>query len=371
MASRKRRESSLSSLSSRSKVVLRVEDLRQLVFELTGRRTKCSKRFEELARDWLAAVARRRVEPENERRHVEHLRPIWALGESALTMGRVEEVLGKLLGALAPPTVNKVRSTGKLIIRWAQGNGEWVGANPFELVRRLREPKRIYETVTLEEIRKVLPCIRADRRSLATTMLLTGLRPGEALGLKKCDVDLEHRFLHIRRSHGRAQTKTGKERVVPIPEEAVSALRDAMAEFPLSEYVFPKPDGSRQRADTKLSRMLRCALKAAGLVVGYRVICRRKGCGFREELPAREPERECPKCGFRLWEEPIPRPLRFYDLRHCAATLHRKAGADPMVVSEMLGHSLGLTEGTYTHLDDDYRRAQLNKLKLGRKKRKV
>lgn len=289
-----------------------------------------------------------------------------ALREGELTKGAIETLFGDLLaprGPLGPCTINKLRGTGRQIIRDAQGNNEWGGVNPFDLVRRLREPRRVYSVLTKEEAVQLLPYLREDRRRLSKTVLLVGLRPGEALGLKKIDVDLRAKKLKVRRSHGRDQTKTGKEREFPIPDELVEDLRAAIAESP-SEYVFPKADGTRQRSDTKLARMLRSAMRAARICTGFRYICRRKGCRFQEEREVEERDPDCPKCGMRLWCSPIPKALRFYDLRHSSATLHRKAKCDPMVISEMLGHTLNITDGTYTHLDDDYRRTELNKLKL-------
>ncbi len=41
----------------------------------------------------------------------------------------------------------------------------------------------------------------------------------------------------------------------------------------------------------------------------------------------------------KLWIKPIPRPIRFYDLRHTHATLLRKAGVDLGAVQRNLGHS--------------------------------
>ena len=92
-----------------------------------------------------------------------------------------------------------------------------------------------------------------------------------------------------------------------------------------SEYLFPKPDGSRRSRNGRPSTVLRTALRAAG----------------------------------------VSKRLRFYDLRHTASTLHRKAGADPLVIREMMGHgSKNQTDDTYTHLDADYQRRELSKLKL-------
>lgn len=284
--------------------------------------------FGELAQDWLSRVARQRVCPDNERRHVRHLSPLWGLREGTLTKAAIEECLGRLAvgresGAkLGPATLNKLRSTGRLVIRDAQGNGLWRGPNPFDLVRRYRVPKPVHPTLTREEARRVLRHLRPDRRRLVHAVVLMAFRKGEALGMLKTDVDLRGRVLTVRRSHGRAQTKTGREREVPIPRELLEEFRRALAGP--GPYVFPNADGTRQRADTKLTRMLRAALRRAG----------------------------------------IEKRLRFHDLRHAAATLHLKAGCDPLVVRLLLGHASKSVTDDYIHLDVDYQRRQLAKLSL-------
>ncbi len=54
-----------------------------------------------------------------------HLGPLLGLREGALTKARIEATFAQLLaGELGPATVNKLRSTGRLIIRDAQGNGQ-------------------------------------------------------------------------------------------------------------------------------------------------------------------------------------------------------------------------------------------------------
>lgn len=344
------------------------EDLRQLVLGLTHGQVRAGKTFGELAKDWLRRVSKRRVCPKNEERHVRHMRALANMREGELTKGAIEDALGDLLspnGPLGASTVNKLRSTGRLIIWDAQGNNEWRGLNPFDLVARLKQVRPVHATLTLLEVARVLPRLRVDRRRLAKTVLMVGLRPGEALGLMKVDVDLSQKMLKVRRSHGRNRTKTGKEREFPIPDELVADLRAAMTESQ-SGYVFPRADGSRQRADTKLAKILRTAIKAAGIVTGYRFLCRKYSCPFEGRV-IRETSEEmpCPKCGKPMWFSGVPKHLRFYDLRHSSATLHRKAKCDPLVVREMMGHgSKNQTDDTYTHLDPDYQRIELNKLKL-------
>ncbi|HZZ84892.1 MAG TPA: tyrosine-type recombinase/integrase [Anaeromyxobacteraceae bacterium] len=111
---------------------------------------------------------------------------------------------------------------------------------------------------------------------------------------------------------------------------------------------------------------LRRALGRAGIVDGYRLTCRRKGCGFKENRSAPTEER-CPKCNMRLWVSTIPRPLRFYDLRHTHATLLRRAGVDLGAVQKNLGHSTpDITAGTYDHSDaEDFRQEIERALSFG------
>jgi integrase len=324
--------------------------------------------FLDLALEWWRGESLRLVEPENERRHINHLEPLWELSEAELRPRLVKEALARLLrpvGPLSAATVNKVRATGRRIIREALLNERWTSPNPFDVVPRLRQTRPTYRTLSLSEVRRLLPCLRPDRRREVLAMLYLGLRPGELKALRREDLDLQAAIIHIRRSNGRDTTKTGKEREVPLPSALVPVLREALAHSPPScPLVFPGLGGKRQRADAKLARMLRAALRAAGLVTGYGYVCRRRGCGYREERQAQE-RAKCPQCGFVLWVAGRALAVRYYDLRHSAATLHREAGADPLAIQLALGHSpKSLTDSIYTHLSRDYVRRELDKLRV-------
>lgn len=78
-------------------------------------------------------------------------------------------------------------------------------------------------------------------------------------------------------------------------------------------------------------------------------------------------QRHCPNCGMKLWAKAIPRPVRFYDLRHSKATLLRKRGVDLGAVQKALGHSSPeLTAAIYDHSElADYRDVLERALALG------
>lgn len=324
------------------------------------------KTFGELAETWWALEAKRLVQPGNERRHINHLSEILGMTEPQLTPKVARGALLSLLkpnGPLGPNSINKVHSAARRIIREAQINGEWGASNPFQLVPRLKEVKQEFERISIADARAFLPMLRPDRRRMAMTMLFIGCRPGELIAMRKVDVDLVRKEVTVRRSLSRNQTKNGKIRKIPIPDELVDALTEAVAESP-SEYVFCGADGGKMRDDTKLARCLQDAFRKAGLVTGYEYICAGRGCGFREILQAKEPRR-CPRDNRRLLIYGVPRPVRFYDLRHSCATMHREAGCDPRVIQLVLGHAASnTTDDIYTHLSNVYLRVELNKLSL-------
>ena len=102
----------------------------------------------------------------------------------------------------------------------------------------------------------------------------------------------------------------------------------------------------------------------AGIVIGYFHKCRRKGCGY-EVKENHALTGRCPKCNMQLWAKPIPRHVRFHDLRHTTGTLLLKAGVPFATVQRMLRHTdPRLTTEIYGHLDVGDLRAGINKLKL-------
>jgi integrase len=337
-----------------------------LKFAAEEMRRQTQETFKQLADRWLRTEGRRLVCPDNERRHVWHLRALWELTEEALRPRAVKEALAGLAkangGPLGASTLNKLRSTGTRIVRDAQENGEWLGLNPFQVVRRFREEECASRTLTLSECRKLLRQLPERRRTEVLFALVLGPRPGESKALRKVDVDLRRRCVTFRRSNARNTTKNGRARVLPVPSGLWPHLLEAL-DNP-SPFVFPGTTGKRQRADAKLSKTLRAALARAGLVEGYRYLCRRHECGRRENRPRREEGARCPECGFLYWVVPRGIQMRYYDLRHTAATLHLRAGCSAHVVRRfVLGHVGNVSDG-YWHLTEKDVRRELSKLRL-------
>ena len=155
----------------------------------------------------------------------------------------------------------------------------------------------------------------------------TGCRRGEVLALRWEDVDLDGSTVSIRRSVLETKVgktyfkspKTGKGRVLELPESIVTALRrykasqsaQRLAAFRYHDngLVFARPDGSVIRPQT-FSQAFRALIGRAGVPV-----------------------------------------VRLHDLRHTHATLLLKAGVHPKITSSRLGHSkVGVTFDLYAHV---------------------
>jgi len=182
-------------------------------------------------------------------------------------------------------------------------------------------------------------------------------------------VDFEAGTLTIRRSWNQPFPKDDEVRTVLIVSELRAILEEALKVSPrTSPLVFPRPDGTAYAPTVRwqLVDQLRRALVRIGDVIGYDHTCRRckarakrggegapKAFTWRHEDGA---QRRCEACRMKLWIVAVPRPVRFYDLRHSHGTILRKARVDLGTVQKALGHSSPeITAGTYDHsdLEDD------------------
>jgi integrase len=163
----------------------------------------------------------------------------------------------------------------------------------------------------LAEVRKVSE--ETNRPSLFpmfATLLYTGVRRGEVVGLRWADIDLERRVLTVRRSY-EGMTKSSKHRPVPIPAELAALLREYRLADPWKgELAFPNDSGEMYSPNAKLEDVLRVALARAGLS-----------------------------------------RVRVHDLRHAFASFFVMAGGDIFTLQRILGHSTPqLVSDTYGHL---------------------
>ena len=200
--------------------------------------------------------------------------------------------------------------------------------NPAHGVSRPKVRQAEMHTWSRDELKKFLDATTEDRlAALWRLMATTGLRRGEALGLKWSDADLVAGGLSIQRSRvatgyevTEREPKTGRGRSVPIDAGTVAALRSWKRQqaaerlqwgqaWQNTGHVFTRENGEPWHPD-RVRVLFQEAVKAAG----------------------------------------VPR-IRMHDLRHGWATLALRAGIHPKVVQERLGHAnIAMTMDRYSHV---------------------
>ncbi|GAA0930902.1 MULTISPECIES: tyrosine-type recombinase/integrase [Streptomyces violaceusniger group] len=198
-----------------------------------------------------------------------------------------------------------------------------------------------YEYLTGEEIRKVLDCtVHARDRLLVALLAVTGIRIGEALGLRRedmhllasskvlgCSVAGPHIHVRRRQNANGALAKTRKPRWIPVGEDIGGLYAD---------YQWER-DRVREAADCD---MVFVNLFAAPL-------------GQPMKYPSTYElfQRLAKKAGF---------PTRPHMLRHSAITRWRREGKPDYLIMDMAGHVSRQSMDQYTHASDQEKRDAVN-----------
>jgi site-specific recombinase XerD len=202
-------------------------------------------------------------------------------------------------GKLAPASIGRKLAAVRAFLRHALGP-----ANVPDAAVAPRRGRRLPDAPQAAELERELAALEGDgplalrNRALVELVYSAGLRSAEAVGLDLGDVDFEQEHVHVR--HG----KGGKERVVPLGEEAAHWV---------SRYVRDARPALARGADDALFLSTR---------------------GRRLDTSALR----------RI----SPHPHR---LRHAFATHLLEGGADLRTIQELLGHSSLSTTQVYSHVD--------------------
>lgn len=209
---------------------------------------------------------------------------------------------------------------------------EKIEENPTDLIESMKLPFKLPSVLTQEEIVRLLEVVDTATpegfrdRALLEFMYATGVRVSEA-----CNLDLA--ALHLGERVALITGKGGKQRLVPIVDQAVDWLDSYLSET--------------------RGRLLRSA-SAPRPEARHRVFVSRRGKGLSRQAVWKLIRKHALAAG--LMEDVHP-----HMLRHCFATHLLVNGADLRVVQVLLGHSNIVTTEIYTHLDraglrDSYRR---------------
>lgn len=142
----------------------------------------------------------------------------------AITPRDVQGYIAGRTKTCSPATVNGDLRTLKAILTRAV---EWgfLKENPAAKIRKLREPEKDLRILTPPEVKTLLAACPDERwRLFVALAVTTGLRRGELIRLDWTDIDFDRALLYVRNKEA-GRTKTGKQRIVPIPAPTLDALR--------------------------------------------------------------------------------------------------------------------------------------------------
>lgn len=242
--------------------------------------------------------------------------------------GHVAACQTALLGRLSPTTVRGVmvtlRQALKAAVAWRRLS--WNPAAQVTMPQVLPSPMHPW---TAGEVHAFLAAAEGDRfYSIFVLLVSTGMRRGEALGLRWADVDLDGGRLSVRHTIGRVGGK------VLAGEPKTAKSKRSIALDPATVAVL-----KRHR-----KAQLEERLAWGGLYQDQDLVfARENGEPTHPEAVGRALRRLAAKAGVRA--------VRTHDLRHGWATAALEAGVHPKVVSDRLGHSkVSVTLDVYSHV---------------------
>jgi integrase len=165
-----------------------------------------------------------------------HLKP--SLGRIRLVQLTPEDVDDMLRrrarDGASKSTLVRIRSVLSMALQEAVSR-DHVARNVAELAQMPAAPKKVSRSLTVEQAKALLDAASGDRLEAAyVTMLMLGLRPGEALGLRWEDIDLKEGVVRVRQALRRghdsrlelgALKTAGSRRTLAAPGPVLDALR--------------------------------------------------------------------------------------------------------------------------------------------------
>lgn len=233
----------------------------------------------------------------------------------ACTKADIQAYLGwRVKERLRPSSTSRMLSCLRGLYRYLLREGE-IEEDPVLLIQSPKKGRSLPKTLTEADVEALLEApelndpVQFRDRAMLEVLYATGLRVSELVALKVHEMNLNQGVIRV-------MGKGGKERLVPLGDEAISwvkrydaQVRPLLMGKDVDDVVFPSRRGQQMTRQTFWHRVKRHALTAG-----------------------------------------IDKPLSPHVLRHAFATHLINHGADLRVVQMLLGHSDLSTTQIYTHV---------------------
>ncbi len=224
---------------------------------------------------------------------------------------------------LKPASINKELMVLSAILNKAL---EWHYINSKPNIRVLKIPKNPPKYLTVEEIQRLINYSSNWLKPILVILRNTGMRIGELLNLKFCDIDMTNKAITVR------STKTNDYRVIPMNRELYTLLGILHA-----HYINPRTQGVTPRTSNQMDYLI--CFSDGGRVKSIRT-------SFNKA---------CKYAGVRATP---------HTLRHTFASHLVMNGADLVTVKELLGHTQISTTMIYSHVSDIHKCREVEKLRF-------
>lgn len=240
--------------------------------------------------------------------------PQWSMVDLPLLTGYFHQLRSK---GISPATLSRKLAAIRSFLRYLKKE-KWIDADPGIFLDNPRKDIVLPKALSNEEIEVILNTLNPPKdlaaiRDLAVLELLyaSGLRISELVNLQLKDIDLDLGYL-------RCLGKGNKERVVPVGEKAILAVRNYLA-------------AARPQLVTRPSERT--------------LFLNRRGKGLSRQWFWSMIKERARQAG-------IEKSVSPHTFRHSFATSLLIGGADLRSVQELLGHADVSTTQVYTHLSD-------------------
>jgi integrase len=237
-----------------------------------------------------------------------------AIGE--VDAADVQEWVSALGARLSPASVRRVFTLDQLLDAAVDDN--LIVANPAARARLARISRAEMRFLTPVELKVLADTIAVPYRAMVLTMAWATLRIGEAVGLRRSDIDTVAGTLRVANNivevgsklhEGPPKTAAGR-RTMSLPSSVTAELARHLEQFAGVTYVFASRNGGPLHAADWRTTFWHPAVETAGLS-----------------------------------------PLRPHDLKHTGVAVLAAAGVDPSEIARRTGHtSVAFTYDRYGHL---------------------